>query len=109
MSPKDDLRELLWIFYGIAAFALFLVGAVEFIHGHPHSMNFWLVAASWMTTFAALSWGFHRRHGPGIDGDEDGPGPHIHPPPLAPGHEEVSEDPLGNISRRAVKQIEEKS
>jgi hypothetical protein len=106
-SPQqDDLRELAGIFYGIVAAVVLIVSVVQLIESAHHTVGYWLVAASWLITFAALAWGFHR-HGPGVDGDGDGP--HIHPPPLAPGHEEVSEDPLGNISRRAVKQIEEKS
>lgn len=68
MLRKDDLSELVWIFYGIVAGAFLAGGVIGFAKGH-HSVNFSLTVGSWMVTFAALAWGVsaHRGHARGGD------------------------------------------
>jgi Na+/melibiose symporter-like transporter len=72
-SPQqDDLRELAWIFYGIVAAVVLIVSVVQLIENEHHTVGYWLVAASWLITFAALAWGFRRRREAGAGA------PHLH-------------------------------
>jgi Na+/melibiose symporter-like transporter len=79
MPPKDDLRELIWIFYGFVAAAVLIVGVVQLIENEHHTVGYWLVAASWLVTFATLAWGFRKRRGRRVPAA--GNGLHLHVAP----------------------------
>jgi hypothetical protein len=104
--PRTLSEFLLAAFAVLSAISL-TVWAVEGLdssHGllAKESLDGKLVLTLVFLLLTSLVWGWRRGRG-------DAGGSHIHPPALPLGHEEVSEDPLGNISRRSVRPIEEES
>jgi hypothetical protein len=79
---KDDLGELLWIFYGIVAAAVLIVGVVQLVRDHHHTVSYWLVAGSWCVTFAALAWGAKAKR---VAADRSGAHLHLDLPKIDPG------------------------
>jgi hypothetical protein len=86
------LSELFGAIYAMVSAFFLIIGAYEYIAGHHHPVDVWLVIGSWCVTFGVLAWAVGLRRSAHLARGGD---PHMHLPPLEPGQILEGELPSG--------------